>query len=312
MYSKLLTYSYHNVDTSCINTNQSDTMEINDTITIISENNCPKPIKNYDILDLDNAINTYHMSAVKFTLSLLDNKHFSRKDVFEIQRKIEKYIIKPVENLISSVALSKHLSLYEQLINISNDQTQIKHFIQGELKEKTILPYQNKIVIPYFIYIDDFEINNPLGPHVSVHSISAIYYSFPLTNQSKLLMCQINDFEVNGIIIDTPCGTRGDDLGFNSICELSRSFSANFFCSLLLRNPLNYADDVRKQYFNYGPIEVGKKSPILKLANIKKFHLKMSAREMMIFSNIERPLHLYIEAKVESILQFLFEVLNTA
>lgn len=53
----------------------------------------------------------------------------------------------------------------------------------------------------------------------------------------------------------------GDDLGFNSICELSRSFSANFFCrffkadktlthlskenSLLLRNPLNYADDVR-------------------------------------------------------------------
>lgn len=95
------------MDTSCINTNQSDTMEINDTITIISENNCPKPIKNYDILDLDNAINTYHMSAVKFTLSLLDNKHFSRKDVFEIQRKIEKYIIKPVENLISSVALSK-------------------------------------------------------------------------------------------------------------------------------------------------------------------------------------------------------------
>lgn len=120
------------------------------------------------------------------------------------------------------------------MINISNDQTQIKHFIQGELREKTILPYQNKIVIPYFIYIDDFEINNPLGPHVSVHSISAIYYSFPLTNQSKLvnkyfaalikavdmnnfdnysclykLMCQINDFEVNGIIIDTPCGTRG-------------------------------------------------------------------------------------------------------
>lgn len=39
----------------------------------------------------------------------------------------------------------------------------------------------------------------------------------------------------------------------------------------------------KKQYFNYGPIEVGKKSPILKLANINKFHLKMSAREMMIF-----------------------------
>lgn len=87
----------NNVDNACINTNQNDAIEIHNTLTIILDNNRPKPIENYDILDLDNAINSYHMSAVKFTLSLLDN-NFSRKDVFEIQRKIEKYIIKPVEN----------------------------------------------------------------------------------------------------------------------------------------------------------------------------------------------------------------------
>jgi hypothetical protein len=480
------------VDNACINTNQNNTLETNDIITIIPEKNCLKPIENYDILDLDNAINSYHVSAVKFTLSLLDNNNFSRKDVFEIQRKIEKYIIKSVKNLISSCTqktvkepislsyfqtistaftntfnfcnsefslnnwlvrnnlfqnvqefnindeinlvsdcgeiiygdktskgvllplhfqfkktfehndnLANSLSLYEQLINNSNEQTQIKHFIQGELWKKKILPYQNKILIPYFMYIDDFEINNPLGSHASVHSISAIYYSFPLTDQSKLvniylaalikavdmkhfgndsclnkLICQINDLEVNGFIIDTPCGTKevhfilglflGDNLGLNSICEFSRSFSANYFCrfckadktlahhlskenSLLLRNPLNYADDVRvndlkqtgvykesilnkiisfhvtsnysvdimydifegichynmchiinyytetvkifslellnyrKQNFNYGPIEVGNMSPIIKLAHIKKFHLKMSATEMMTF-----------------------------
>jgi len=38
---------------------------------------------------------------------------------------------------------------------------------------------KNKIVIPYFMYIDDFEINNPLGSHASVHSVSAIYDGFP-------------------------------------------------------------------------------------------------------------------------------------
>lgn len=44
-------------------------MEINDTISIIPDKNYPKPLENYDILDLDNAINTYHnMSSVKFTL----------------------------------------------------------------------------------------------------------------------------------------------------------------------------------------------------------------------------------------------------
>ena len=181
-------------------------------------------IGEHNIPNLDNLINSYHTSEVKFTLSLLDNNNFSRKDVFEIQRKIEKYIIKPVKNLITSVTqkavkepillssfqtiktaftntfnfcnsefslnnwlvrnnlfqnvqefsineeinlvsdsgeiiygdktskgillplhfqfkktyeqnenLANSLSLYEQLINNSSHQTQIKHFVQGEL-----------------------------------------------------------------------------------------------------------------------------------------------------------------------------------
>jgi len=104
------------------------------------------------------------------------------------------------------------------------------------------------------MYIDDFEINNPLSSHASVHSISAIYYSFPLIDQSKpvnmkdfgndlclnKLIYQINDLEVNCIVIDTQCGPKkvhfilglflGDNLGLNSICEFSKSFSANYFC----------------------------------------------------------------------------------
>lgn len=60
-----------------------------------------------DIFDLNNAISSFHTSAVKFTLSLLNKNNFSRKDVFEIQRKIEKKLIKPIENLIISFTKKK-------------------------------------------------------------------------------------------------------------------------------------------------------------------------------------------------------------
>lgn len=60
----------------------------------------PDPNNNYS-LDLDNTIKSFHTSAVKLTMSLLNKNNFSKIDVFEIQREIEKNIIKPIENLIT-------------------------------------------------------------------------------------------------------------------------------------------------------------------------------------------------------------------
>jgi len=40
-----------------------------------------------------------------------------------------------------------------------------------------ISQHSDKIIIPYFLYFDDFEINNPLGSHSS--SILGVYYCFP-------------------------------------------------------------------------------------------------------------------------------------
>lgn len=53
------------------------------------------------------------------------------------------------------------------------------NFVQGSLWKSKVQLYPGKILIPYFIYIDDFELNNPLGTHTKVHSICGIYYSFP-------------------------------------------------------------------------------------------------------------------------------------
>lgn len=138
-------------------------------------------------------------------------------------------------------------------------------------KKKSL--YNGKILIPYFIYFDDAEINNPLGSHSSVHSIGAVYYSFPLfKNPSKLenifvggflkssdvkyygndpcfykLIDEIKSLEIDGVMINAENGKSvnvhfilglilGDNAGLNLILDFSKSFSANFFCRFCKEN----------------------------------------------------------------------------
>lgn len=73
--------------------------------------------------------------------------------------------------------LNTSLLNYEYLMNISGDNL-IKHFVHGKQWKEKVSLFNNKIVIPYFMCIDDFEIINPLGlhaGHASVQSLAAIY-----------------------------------------------------------------------------------------------------------------------------------------
>lgn len=55
----------------------------------------------------------------------------------------------------------------------------VRNFLQGSLWKKKSRFYREsgKIAIPFFLYIDDSEINNALGSHVC--PITFVYYSFP-------------------------------------------------------------------------------------------------------------------------------------
>jgi len=154
------------------------------------------------------------------------------------------------------------LNLYK-----TNECTTMENFVQGALWKQKVSQYSNdKIIIPFFLYMDEFEINNPLGSHSTFQSVSAVYYSFPLAeNSSKLtniflaalvkhvdlisfgndkclesLVNEINILESEGVSILTEDGyfhvhfvlgiILGDNLGLNSLLEFSKSFSANFFC----------------------------------------------------------------------------------
>lgn len=160
-----------------------------------------------------------------------------------------------------------------ELMDVIYNSTKFTNFIQGELWKNKVKLYPGKILIPFFLYIDDFEINNPLGSHSGVHSICNVYYSFPCCKieNSKLenvflaatfktrdihklgndkcfenLVLELKYLEETGISINTGDENlqvhfivgliTGDNLGLNSILNFNKSFSSNFFCRFCKTN----------------------------------------------------------------------------
>lgn len=84
--------------------------------------------------------------------------------------------------------------------------------IQGELwkLQKVLYPY--KVLIPYFLYTDDFGINNPLGSKSNRHSICNFYYNVPcLPNKTAkqtdvFLVCSIKSSDIKNMEVTVSQG----------------------------------------------------------------------------------------------------------
>lgn len=173
--------------------------------------------------------------------------------------------------------LSQFKTFFEQgdnLMDMLNYMAELKsntrytNFVQGPVWKKKSEMYESKTVIPYFLYADDFCVNNPLGSHATSHSVCNFYYSFPCfrINNSKLenvflaavikskdlkeignddclefLIRELRFLEENGVDIHLKDGTvhkihfimglfLGDNLGVNTLLEFSKSFSSGSFC----------------------------------------------------------------------------------
>uniref|UniRef100_A0A0C9Q8E6 ZNF333_0 protein n=1 Tax=Fopius arisanus TaxID=64838 RepID=A0A0C9Q8E6_9HYME len=59
------------------------------------------------------------------------------------------------------------------------DSLIISNFISSDLWKELSKDDENKIVMPLFFYIDDYENNNPLGSHRGISKCSAVYVSIP-------------------------------------------------------------------------------------------------------------------------------------
>ncbi|XP_022164770.1 uncharacterized protein LOC111029861, partial [Myzus persicae] len=216
--------------------------------------NDPLLLSSFKALSLDIS-NTFTLCSTEYRLMnwLMEEQYINHLNQIVVNREV------------TSVYNKGELSL--DRINNLNSSNSLKNFIQGDLWKTKLVNFSDKIVFPYFLFIDDLEINNPLGSHSTFQAVSAVYYSFPLLeNNSKLtniflaaiiksvdmkeygnesclksLIDVLYSFEKEGIIISTPekGDTRvyfmlglvlGDNLGLNSILDFSRSFSASYFC----------------------------------------------------------------------------------
>lgn len=147
---------------------------------------------------------------------------------------------------------------------------QLDNFIKGQFWQEKIKRYSNKVCIPYFLFADSFEVNNPLGPKVGKQALTGYYLNFPslprhiygrvdnmflikfsysemeknFTNEetmstliseiSHLESCPI-EFIVSGQSTEIYFlfgGLRGDNLGLNSMLDYSKSFVAKHPCRI--------------------------------------------------------------------------------
>jgi hypothetical protein len=153
----------------------------------------------------------------------------------------------------------------------------VSNFIQCQLwKEKTVNFRKEDIVMPLFLYFDDYETCNPLGTSSGIHKLGATYISLPVlplqfqstldniflvslfhssdrikTTQGnqhvfKIIIDELIYLETTGILISTNKGDvrvffvlgliLGDNLGLHSILGFVEGFTANFPCRFCIVN----------------------------------------------------------------------------
>lgn len=173
------------------------------------------------------------------------------------------------------------LKIISSMSSSSKSASSINMF-NGKLWQKKIEMYPNRLLIPYVLYCDDLEINNPLGSHSS-NLVCNFYASFPgLPDDTKLqnvyfiaainsndlkfigkprclkpIVDQMVSLELEGISIKLSNGEiyhphlipiliLGDNLGLNSLLGFSKSFNSTF-CRLCIMSKKDSQNTVSEQ-----------------------------------------------------------------
>lgn len=188
-------------------------------------------------------------------------------------------------NTIQIVPLGKVFRLFFSLpnllketidnMNTFRDVIPLSNIIQGSVWRKmtSTMSSENKnneIHIPIVLFFDDFEVNNPLGSHCTIHKLGALYVSIPVLPKKYMSLLNsiflfqlfhasdrktfgnkvifdrairyLNTLSSEGIFIATDFYTgllkfhvvciTGDNLGLNGILGFVESFIANYCCRI--------------------------------------------------------------------------------
>lgn len=220
---------------------------------------------------LRNHLSQKNLASTLTVCSINDDNYTNLLDS-EIQpgNKKSEGVLLPIKQQIKFL-FEKHNFLDDSLNMIQHNSTDgtLRSFIDGKLWKRKKELYPDKLIIPYFLYSDDFGINNPLGSKSRNQNICNVYYSLPTlsaknsqldqvflgyvlkSNDLKLsssnncfddLINVIYDMEVNGIDIVVNNEKRnvklilalvlGDNLALNTILNFSKSFTCNKYCRI--------------------------------------------------------------------------------
>lgn len=216
----------------------------------------------------------------KFQQYLKEKDLYSNSDNYIIDDSIgldnitgstRKGVLLPIkDNIRRFLQLPNVLSdMLESMNQLNQESSQIRSIIQGSVWMNKVKLFPNKLVLPYQLYQDDLEINNPLGSKRGLHKVTATYITFPLLKDSlgsKLeniltvgftkaidivhgncanfmpLINVLKDLEEQGIDITIDSKTfqlhlilsniTGDNLGLNSLLGYTKSFVANHCCRI--------------------------------------------------------------------------------
>ncbi|KAL5245948.1 hypothetical protein ACI65C_013356 [Semiaphis heraclei] len=196
-------------------------------------------------------------------------KTYVEQMIFEGQLPAECVLQKffSLENVLSET--------FDFMATLKNNSGVITNFIQG--RQTRIKHHEGRLVLPLFMFFDDYESGNVLGSHSGIHKLGAVYVSIPClppyrsTSLSNIFLAllfhssdrlqfgnrvifnsiidEFNFLMKTGVYIDSLQfkGTiyfelgliLGDNLGLHTITGLVESFSSNFCCRICTMNKEN-------------------------------------------------------------------------
>jgi hypothetical protein len=156
----------------------------------------------------------------------------------------------------------------EYMSNLNLQNNVVSNIVQSNFWRNKLRNFESKLVIPMYIYFDEYETGNPLGAHAGMQKLGAVYYSIPCIPplyQGKLdyiflallfysidlqhygnsvifskLLNELILLENEGIEINIDGTTSkmyfsvaliiGDNLGLHTLLGFTESFRSNYSC----------------------------------------------------------------------------------
>ena len=185
------------------------------------------------------------------------------------------------ENIVSKACLMPIKRQFTQFFESGNvfnetvenmrlleESKEITNVLNGSLWKTVKSKYDNKMVMPYFLYSDEVEMNDAIGAHSGTHKVTGLYYNFPTipshflsrlenifvagfikaadiarvgpSTALKELVDTLKELEDSGIelvingkthlVYFVLMGILGDNLGINTLMGFATSFSSLMYC----------------------------------------------------------------------------------